>query len=97
MAHNENDKKTAQWLRNLVAAGMGHRAEELTRMAVRIARSAIRARTDVFDPEKRARKDGSFSTASRRSAMARWSPGGNSRPVAPSFTGGRGLKQDQCC
>jgi homocysteine S-methyltransferase len=43
--------------RNLVAAGMGHRAEELTRMAVRIARSAIRARTDVFDPEKRARKE----------------------------------------
>lgn len=43
--------------RNLVVAGMGHRAEELTHMAVRIARSAIRARTEVFDPEKRARKE----------------------------------------
>src|SRR3972149_3056589 len=42
--------------RNLVVAGMGHRAEELTRMAVRIARSAIRARTEVFDPEKGARR-----------------------------------------
>jgi homocysteine S-methyltransferase len=43
--------------RTLVAAGLGHRAEELTRLAVKIARAAIRARTEVFDPEKRARRE----------------------------------------
>ena len=43
--------------RNLVAAGMGHRAQELTHEAVRIARMAIRARTDILDPSRRTRRE----------------------------------------
>ncbi|MBI4769330.1 MAG: homocysteine S-methyltransferase family protein [Chloroflexi bacterium] len=43
--------------RNLAAGGLEHRARELTHYAVRIARSSIRTRTGILDPDKRAQRD----------------------------------------
>jgi homocysteine S-methyltransferase len=43
--------------RTLTAGGLGHRARELTHLAVKIARSAVRARTDVLDPTRRPRRE----------------------------------------
>jgi homocysteine S-methyltransferase len=43
--------------RTLDKTGEGDRALELTRYAVKIARAAIRARTDILDPERNPRRD----------------------------------------